>query len=308
MAREFGRAANLCSAALKLTRPMRYPRGVLRRSLTAALLALLIVGIPPRASCADRIVSLVPSVTETLFALGVGDRVVGVSSYDDYPPAVLKLPKVGSFLTPNLEAIAALRPTLVIGRDISSNQRELRAMRALGYEVVTVEDDSLAQIEQSIRTIGARVGKSHEAEAAIARIEANVKDVSTRVAAFPKARTLMLVGHQPIVAVGRGTFLDDLLKIARADNIADASSQQWPQLSMEFIVAMRPEVIIDGQMGSDAATPSQFWNSYATIPAVKNHRVNGYPEDPTLHPGPRVGATLEILAKLVHPEAWTTAR
>ena len=264
--------------------------------------------MPQGARGADRIVSLVPSVTETLFALGVGNQVVGVSSYDDYPPDVLKLPKVGSFLTPNLEAIAALRPTLVIGRDISSNQRELRAMRALGYEVVTVEDDSLAQIEWSIRTIGARVGKSHEADAAIASIEASVTDVRTRVAPLPKLRTLMLVGHQPIVAVGRGTFLDDLLKIACADNIADASSQQWPQLSMEFIVAMRPAVIIDGQMGSDAAMPSQFWNSYQTIPAVRNQRVNGYPEDPTLHPGPRVGATLEILAKLIHPEAWSTPR
>jgi iron complex transport system substrate-binding protein len=272
------------------------------------LLALLAIALPQRARGADRIVSLVPSVTETLFALGVGNEVVGVSSYDDYPPQVLKLPKVGSFLTPNLEAIAALRPTLVIGRGISSNQRELRAMRALGYEVLTIDDDSLAQIEQSIRIIGTRVGKSREADAAIASIEANVQDVRTRVAPFPKPRTLMLVGHQPIVAVGRGTFLDDLLTIARADNIADASSQQWPQLSMEFIVAMRPQVIIDGQMGSDAATPSEFWNSYPTIPAVKNHRVDGYPEDPTLHPGPRVGATLEILAKLVHPEAWSTTR
>jgi cobalamin transport system substrate-binding protein len=279
-----------------------------RRSFTAALLALVIIAMPQRARCADRIVSLVPSVTETLFALGVGNQVVGVSSYDDYPPEVLKLPKVGSFLTPNLEAIAALRPTLVIGRDISSNQRELRAMRALGYAVVTVEDDSLGQIEQSIRTIGARVGKSRAADAAIASIEANVTDVRTRVAPLPKLRTLMLVGHQPIVAVGRGTFLDDLLTIARADNIADVSSQQWPQLSMEYIVAMRPAVIIDGQMGSDAATPGQFWNSYPTIPAVRNHRVDGYPEDPTLHPGPRVGATLEILAKLIHPEAWTTSR
>jgi iron complex transport system substrate-binding protein len=260
------------------------------------------------ASCADRIVTLVPSVTETLFALGVGYEVVGVSSYDDYPPEVRKLPKVGSFLTPNLEAIAALRPTIVIGRGISSNQRELRVMRAMGYEVLTIEDDSLAQIEQSIRVIGARVGRSQRASAVIASIEASVNDVRTHVNPFPERRTLMLVGHQPIVAVGPGTFLDDLFKIARAENIADAAAQQWPQLSMEFIVAMRPEVIIDGQMGSDAETPSQFWRAYPTIPAVRNHRVVGYPEDPTLHPGPRVGTTLEMIAKLVHPEAWTTSR
>lgn len=281
---------------------------MLKKVTYGALLMSIALAIPRLASCADRIVSLVPSVTETLFALGVGNEVVGVSSYDNYPPAVVKLPKVGSFLTPNLEAIAALRPTLVIGRGISSNQRELHAMRAMGYEVLTVEDDSLAQIEDSIRTIGARVGKSAQSHEVIASIEAKVTDVRTHVGSFPERRTLMLVGHQPIVAVGPGTFLDDLLKIARAENIADAARQQWPQLSMEFIVAMRPEIIFDGQMGTDARTPSRFWKAYPVIPAVRNHRVLGYPEDPTLHPGPRVGMTLEMIAKLVHPEAWSALR
>ena len=283
------------------------PRIIIKHA-SALLLALITIATAPAASCADRIVSLVPSVTETLFALGVGDQVVGVSSYDDYPPDVKNLPKVGSFLTPNLEAIAALRPTIVIGRGISSNQREIRALRAMGYEILMIEDDSLPQIEQSIRLIGTRVGKSQQANAIIAGIEANVNDVRTRVHPFPARRTLMLVGHQPIVAVGPGTFLDDLFKIAGAENIADAAAQQWPQLSMEFIVAMRPEVIIDGQMGSDPESPTQFWDAYPTIPAVRNRRVVGYPEDPTLHPGPRVGTTLEMIAKLIHPEAWKTAR
>ena len=276
------------------------------KQISALLLALITLATARVATCAERIVSLVPSVTETLFALGVGDQVVGVSLYDDYPPAVMKLPKVGSFLTPNLEAIAALRPTIVIGRGISSNQREIRALRALGYETLMIEDDSLPEIEQSIRTIGTRMGKSREADAIIVGIEANVSDVRTRVHPYPARRALMLVGHQPIVAVGPGTFLDDLFKIAGADNIADATTQQWPQLSIEYIVAMRPEVIIDGQMGSDPASPTQFWQAYPTIPAVKNRRVVGYPEDPTLHPGPRVGATLEMIAKLIHPEAWKT--
>jgi iron complex transport system substrate-binding protein len=274
----------------------------------ALLLALITMVTARPANCAERIVSLVPSVTETLFALGVGDEVVGVSSYDDYPPEVMKLARVGTFLTPNLEAIAALRPTIVIGRGISSNQRELRALRAIGYEILIVEDDSLAQIEQSIRQIGARVHKERQAEAIIAGIEANVNEVRARVHQFPEQRTLMLVGHQPIVAVGPGTFLDDLFKIARAENIADVAAQQWPHLSIEFIVAMRPQVIIDGQMGNDPQSPNRFWDAYPMIPAVKNHRVVGYPEDPTLHPGPRVGTTLLMIAKLVHPEAWVSRR
>jgi iron complex transport system substrate-binding protein len=256
----------------------------------------------------DRIVSLVPSVTETLFALGVGNQVVGVSLYDDYPREATRLPKVGSFLTPNIEAIAALHPTLVIGRGISSNQREIRALHSMGYETLMVNDDSLAQIEQSIRLIGDRVGKHDAANAIVKNIETSVSRVREKLRAFPSRRALMLVGHQPIVAVGRGTYLDDLLKIAGAENIADASAQQWPRLSIEYIIAMRPEVILDGQMGSDPHAPSRFWQTYPTIPAVKEHRVIGYPEDPTLHPGPRVASTLEMLAKLIHPEAWATSR
>src|SRR5580704_3843678 len=126
------------------------------------VLAIIVVASAQVARAADRIVSLVPSVTETLFALGVGDEVVGVSSYDDYPPQVIRLPRVGSFLTPNLEAIAALRPTIVIGRGISSNQREIHALSALGYQTLMIEDDSLAQIEESIMSIGQRVGKSQQ--------------------------------------------------------------------------------------------------------------------------------------------------
>lgn len=276
---------------------------MIAKLMSALLIAILAIAMARVASGADRIVTLVPSVTETLFALGVGAEVVGVSSYDDYPPEVTRLPRVGTFLTPNVEAIAALRPTLVIGRGISSNEREIRALNALGYETMMIEDDSLSQIEQSIRMIGRRTGKSQQANAIVAGIEASVNDVRMHVRPFPPPRALMLVGHQPIVAVGVGTFLDDLLKVAGADNIADVSAQQWPQLSIEYIVAMRPEVILDGQMGSDPKAPSHFWDGYPAIPAVKNHRVLGYPEDPTLHPGPRVGVTLEMLAKLIHPEA-----
>ena len=110
-----------------------------------------------------RIVSLAPAVTETLFALGAGAEVVGVSQYCDYPPAATHLPKVGTFLTPNVEAIAALRPDLVIGPGLSSSRREIRTLKAMGYPTLTVDDDSLAGIEQSITRIGARTGQQKAA-------------------------------------------------------------------------------------------------------------------------------------------------
>ena len=260
---------------------------------------------PPAAGAEpQRIVSLAPSVTETLFALGAGAEVVGVSQYCDYPPAVLGLPRVGSFLTPNIEAIAALRPTLVIGLSTSSDVREIRAINAMGIATLMADDGSVAAIERSMILIGDRLGRGAAARMLVAGLRRHLEAVAGHLKGEPRRVVLMVVGHQPMVAVGRGTFLDELLTIADAANIADASNQAWPRLSVEYIIATRPDVILDGQMGSDPSTPSRFWSRYPTIPAVRNHRVFGYPENPTLHPGPRIGRTLELLARLIHPEAF----
>jgi iron complex transport system substrate-binding protein len=249
-------------------------------------------------------VSLAPAVTETLFALGEGGAVVGVSQYCDYPPAATRLPRVGTFLTPNVEAIAALRPDLIIGPGLSSSRHEVRTLEAMGYPTMTVNDSSLYGIEQSITLIGERTAQAQAASRLLGAIQAHLDEVRARLKNTRPRTVVMLVGHQPMVAVGRGTFLDDLLHLAGAHNIADLSPQAWPRLSIEYIVAMRPEVILDGEMGSDATTPAGFWARYPTIPAVRDHRVFGYPQDPMLHPGPRVWQSLEILARRIHPEAF----
>ena len=259
---------------------------------------------PAHAAPPMRIVSLAPSVTETLFALGAGPSVVGVSDYCDYPPAVKSLPRVGSFLTPNLEAIIAARPTLVIGLGLSSDLRQIRALKSMGYPVLLVRDDSLEEIDASIEAVGARIGRESEARRLVAQIHAQIASVEERLSNVKSERALMLVGHQPIVAVGRGTYLDELLRIAHAENIAAPANEEWPHLSMEYIIAMRPQVILDGSMGNDPTSSSSFWDKYPSIPAVREHRVFGYPESPILHSGPRVGDSLEMIARMIHPEAW----
>jgi iron complex transport system substrate-binding protein len=278
--------------------------GLYRLAAVAALCAFALALATPARAANLRIVSLAPSVTETLFALGAGPDVVGVSQYCDYPPQVRDLPRVGSFLTPNLEAIIALRPTLVVGLELSSDVRQIRALNSMGYPVLLVSDDSLQQIETSIEKVGARINREAEAHRLVAQIQAQICAVQNRLGNVKPLRALMLVGHQPIVAVGTGTYLDELMRIARADNIAAAVGEQWPHLSMEFIIAMRPEVVLDGSMGSDPLSSNDFWGKYPTIPAVRDHRVVGYAEDPMLHAGPRVGQSLEIIARKIHPEAW----
>jgi len=279
------------------------------RLAAVAAFSLLAVALVPTAHAAPpmRIVSLAPSVTETLFALNAGSSVVGVSDYCDYPPLVRSLPHVGSFLTPNLEAIIALRPTLVIGLWLSSDIRQIRALKSMGYPVLLVRDGSLKEIDKSIEAVGARIGHEIEAHHLVAQIRAQIAAVRERLAAVKSERALMLVGHQPIVAVGRGTYLDELLQIAHAENIAAAANEEWPHLSMEYIIAMRPEVILDGSMGNDPSSTSSFWEKYPTIPAVRERRVFGYPETPILHSGPRVGQSLEMIARRIHPEAWRDA-
>jgi iron complex transport system substrate-binding protein len=255
-----------------------------------------------------RIVSLVPSVTETLFAVGAGAEVVAVSQYCDYPPQARRLPRIGSFLTPNLEAIIALRPSLVIGLLTSSDLREIRALQAMGIATLMVDDGSVTAIEAGIEKIGNAVGQPHAARELVGQIRSRLSGIEERLARVQPRPVLMVVGHQPLVAVGPGTYLDELLTLARARNIADFSTQSWPRLSLEYIVASRPIVILDGQMGTDPHAPARFWARYRSIPAVREGRVFGYPDDPTLHPGPRVPQTLELLARLIHPEAFAKNR
>jgi cobalamin transport system substrate-binding protein len=259
---------------------------------------------PARASAGSpmRIVSLAPSVTETLFALGAGPEVVGVSQYCGYPEAVTRLPKVGTFLTPNVEAIAGLKPTLVIGLESSSNIREIHAIEAMDCPTLMVSEETIEDIQAAILKIGERIGRAQQAHEMVRKIQSHISLVRQRLMSVPPRRVLMLVGHQPIVAVGPGTFLDELLRLAGGANVADRVGESWPRLSIEYIIAMAPEVILDGQMGSDPVSPNSFWAQYPSIPAVKQRRVYGYPQDLILHPGPRVWQSLDLLAAMIHPE------
>src|SRR5258708_9519867 len=149
-----------------------------------------------------RIVSVAPAVTETLFGLGGGPEVVGVSQYCDYPPQVRDLPRVGSFLLTNVEAIIALRPTLVVGLELSSDVRQIRALNSMGYPVLLVSDDSLQQIETSIEKVGARINRQDQAHRLVAQIQSQIAAVQNRLAHAKPLRPFMLVGHHTILPAG----------------------------------------------------------------------------------------------------------
>lgn len=251
-----------------------------------------------------RIVSLAPSVTETLFALGVGDRVVAVSDFCDYPPEVKRLPRVGSFNAPSVETVLGQRPDLVIGTPSPGNHEAVLTMRRLGVHVEIVDPERLADLPEVTRRIAEVAGVPEAGTRLNAEMLRAMQAVRDKVAGAPKPRTLMLVGQDPLIAVGPDSFLGEMLVEAGAVNVAPPG-EAWPRLNVEVVIAADPEVIVDCSMGTEAATASlAFWTRFESLAAVRNGRVHPFRSYAALRPGPRLPAALEELARLLHPDRW----
>lgn len=259
-----------------------------------------------RTAMSKKIVSLAPSVTETIFALGLGDRLVGVTTYCDYPAAAKRLPKIGSFMNPSLEAIVAKRPDLVIGVSGATDPAKAREMEALGLRVDLISLSSLAEILDSIKIIARLLGAPEAGETVASKITGQVRDVKKRIQHVTRRSVLLLVGFRPLIAVGRKNFIDELITLAGGENITGGASQPWLNIPEEFVVAKAPQVIIEAGMGSERDDSHKRWRDLASIPAVKQGRVYSYPSDKILRPGPRVGEALEDIARLIHPECFAS--
>jgi len=256
----------------------------------------------------QRVVSLAPSVTETLFALGFGDRVVGVTTYCDYPPEAQRLPKIGGFTNPSLEAIVATRPDLVIGVNDSSHPVKTKELEHLGIKIVLISVTSLDEILNSFKSVARMLERPEAGDKLAQKITRQFEQVTRRVAPAPRRSTLLAVGLRPLVAVGGKNFIDELITLAGGENIAGNAAQPWLNLPDEYVVAKAPQVIIQAGMGSERGTSAKYWGDLKSIPAVREGRVYSYPSDKILRPGPRVGEGLEEIARLVHPECFSESK
>ncbi len=281
----------------------------LRRGAALAWIVLLAgacFGDAAAATMPARIVSLTPSVTETLFALGAGPRVVAVSDYCDYPPEVLALPKIGSFLTPSVEAIIGMRPDVVIGTPSPANHDAVAALERLGLRVVVVDAERFGEVWPAMRTIAEAAGVPDAGERLVARMQSEMRAIRARLDGAPRRRVLMVVGQNPLVAVGHDSFLGDLVDAAGATNVAPGTTA-WPRVSLEYVIAADPEVIIDASAGmanQQPTPPQEWWAQYPSLAAVREHRVHGFRSYKLLRPGPRLVSVFEDLARLIHPERW----
>jgi iron complex transport system substrate-binding protein len=261
-----------------------------------------------QSSVPQKVVSLAPSVTETLFALGFGDRLVGVTTSCDYPAEALKIPKIGGFMSPSLETIAAKRPGLVIGVSSATDPAKAREMERLGLKVTLISLASVNDILNSIKSIARLLGSPQAGEKLVRKITLRMDQVKERVAPAPRRSTLLLVGIRPLIAVGGKNFIDELITLAGGRNIAGDAAQPWLNLPDEYVVAKAPQVIIEAGMGSERDQAAIHWADLKSIPAVQQGRVYRYPSDKILRPGPRIGEGLEEIARLVHPECFIDSK
>jgi iron complex transport system substrate-binding protein len=268
---------------------------------------LQVSGGPPR-----RIVSLVPSLTEMLFAIGAEPQVVAVSSYDEFPPEVKNLPRVGALLDPDVERILSLRPDLVL---IYGSQTTLEAQLArAGIKVFSYRHAGIAGILEGLRSLGAATGHAAEGDRKAREIQAQLDAVRARVRPYPRPRALLVFGRQPqslqqmYVSGGTG-FLHDLLDIAGAANVFADVARESVQPSQEAILTRAPDVILEVR-ASNPLTPPQIsaerriWTRLASIPAVRNGRIHFLTADYLVSPGPRVPIAADALARALHPEAF----
>ena len=259
-----------------------------------------------RTAIPKRVVSLAPSVTETIFALGLGDRLVGVTTYCDYPAAAKRLPKIGGFMNPSLEAIVAKRPDLVIGVSSATDPAKAREMAGLGLSVNLISLSTLRDILDSMKTIARLLGAPEAGETLAGQIVTQIEDVKKHIQHVTRRSTLLVVGIRPLIAVGRKNFIDELITLAGGENIVGSASQPWLNVPEELVVAKAPQVIIEAGMGSERDDSNKRWRDLTSVPAVKEGRVYSYPSDKILRPGPRVGEALAEIARLIHPECFAS--
>lgn len=256
-----------------------------------------------------RIVSLVPALTEMLFAIGAGPQVVGVSSYDQFPPAVKSLPRVGALLDPDTERILSLKPDLVV---TYGSQVDLQTqMKRASIPTFDYRHGGLDHILVTIAELGSTTGRVSEAKAVVAGIQSRIDAVKSRVAGMRRPRTLLVFSRDPralrnIYVSGGAGFLHDMLVIAGGDDVFADVQRESVQATTETILARAPEVILEIRpenipAGKELDEEMATWSRLAAVPAVKNKRVHFITGQQMTVPGPRVTDGIERMARALHP-------
>ena len=259
------------------------------------------VPAPPK-----RLIALAPNLTEILYALGLGDRVVGVTDHCNYPPEVSLKPKVGSYIHLNVEKIVSLSPDLVIGTVDGNERYILDLLEQAQIKVFFVNPRDVRQAIETISTVGLVCGAPERARQISGQLTQRVNRVVEVTGGKKRPLVFLQINIQPIMTVNRNTVHHDLIHLAGGENMAADEPVTYPRISLEEVLRRKPEVILVSSMEREGRFEKarQDWLQWTSIPAVQKGRVHLIDSDLIDRPSSRVVDGLEIMAKLLHPEAF----
>jgi iron complex transport system substrate-binding protein len=257
----------------------------------------------------QRIISLSPDLTEMLYGVGAFSRVVGVSNYDTYPPAVANLPRLGQLHNPSFEKLTAMRPDLVIINNAQAPFVE-DTLKELGLRVLKTSNRSIQEVYAAMTTIGRATGNESEAARLVAATREGLDRVAGKTARLPKPRVVLIVNQVPgtlrdLYTATDGSYLAELVGIAGGRIVVRPVESGYAKLGKEDLLAIDPDIILDfvhGPKSRLAGDPIEAWRELPELKAVRGHRIIGVNEDFVPHASQRMVQTAELFAKLIHPE------
>jgi len=257
----------------------------------------------------QRIISVSPSITEILGVIDADSLLVGASLYSYYPASVKDLPKVGSYVKPNIEQIISLNPDLVVMSFEGAPRREVNHLRRLNVNVAVLRSENFSDIIKNINWLGDVLDHQKEAKKAAGNLESRYEQIQSQVKGIPKPRAFYSIALNPITSVGAKSFINSLIHDAGGINITGDIDQAYPRLTIESVIAMSPDILIfSSGMGNELDMENQmpFWKRWRSIPAVRDQRFVEVNHDIINRPGPRVVQALASIAQQLHPEKAET--
>jgi len=282
----------------------------------AGLAVFANINTPVEASVAEysqpqRIVSMAPNLTEILFALGLGEKIVGVTQFSNYPPQAAKINKVGAFWAPNLEAVIAAKPDLLVTVDFQQQTTVGRRLSRIGYNVLTVDIRKVNQLFEAITTIGKATATQSRAAEMIAETRNKLADLSALVKTDNPPKVLWVVQREPLRVAGKDTFVSEMIELAGGQNAIDSTIHQYPPIGPEQVIACKPDVIIEpamqpGRLEGQRRTALKYWNKsqFENVPAVAQGRVYVIDGDLVSRLGSRFYQGVEKMAKCINPKLF----
>jgi iron complex transport system substrate-binding protein len=256
----------------------------------------------------QRIVSLAPGITETLYALNLDDKIVGVTTFCNWPPQARQKPQIGGFTNPSIEKIVSLKPDLIIATADGNRKDTVRQLERIGLPVYVTNPSDTDGILKSILHIGEITNREKDARKLVEKLQKRLNNITAQIRHKSKPRVFFQIGLEPVITAGKGTLINEVIERAGGINVAGRDTARYPRYSAEGIMAGSPDIILFAPMARDKefAAGKSFWQKFRGIPAVDNNRI--YPIDTDLisRASPRIVDAIEKMALIFHPDIKIT--